>query len=119
LEYVFDCMGPNVKNRRKREVEKVLAAAERAKPGFYTEHHAFRCRNQNPALQCVDILAWTCYRYALAQLAQEPLPEIAKAGFDAFSAYQPNGVKWLLAIVQTREQLKEWVSTHGGATIAP
>jgi Protein of unknown function (DUF3800) len=109
LEYVFDWMD---KGKRKSEIEKVMAAAELSKPGFYQGQYGFRCRATNPALQCADILAWTCYRYSLWKLVGTPLRPIAEEGFEDFSRYTPMGAEWLLAIVQTRRQLQDWVETQ-------
>jgi hypothetical protein len=110
LEYIFDWMGKDKRNPAKKEIEAVMAEAEGNKPGFYAGHYAFRCRVQTPSLQCADILAWTCYRFALYKLEGKPLRPIAREGFADFDAYSPQGVKWLLAVVQTREQLQAWVA---------
>ncbi len=109
MSYVFDCMGSDAKNIRKKEVESVMRKAELRNPGHYADRYVFGRRNQIPALQCADILAWTCYRFALSVLKGDPLNEIARTGFWDFQNYKPSGGDWLLAIVQTRAQLQGWV----------
>jgi hypothetical protein len=109
-EYIFDCMGETKRNERKAEIEAVMQKAEDRKPGYYIGHYAFRSSKQTPGLQCTDILAWTCYQFALFKLNGILPHEIGKDGFWEFEGYRPKEVEWLLAIVQTREQLKQWVA---------
>src|ERR1035438_554220 len=104
FEYVFDWMGEDRRNPAKKEIEAVMARAEERKPGFYAGQYAFKCRERIPSLQCADILAWTCYCFALQKLLGVPLSPIAEEGLADFS-----GGKWLLAVVQTREQLQAWL----------
>jgi len=106
LEYVFDWMG---KDKRKEEIETVMAQFAESNSGFREDRYGFRRRAKTPGLQCADILAWTCYRFALWKLLDAPLKPIAEAGFAEFDSYRPQGVKWLMAIVQTRDQLQTWV----------
>lgn len=108
FEYVFDWMGKDKRNPAKKEIEAVMAEAEEHKPGFYAGQYAFKCRERVPALQCADILAWTCYSFALWKLLEVPLKPIAAEGFADFSEYSPHGGNWLLAMIQTREQLADW-----------
>ena len=114
FEYVFDCMGKGTKQLPKREIESVMAKAEERRPGFYSGHYAFRCSKQTPALQCADLLAWSCYQFALFKLCGTLPSDIGKDSFWDFEGYRPRGIKWLQAIVQTREQLKAWVDEEMG-----
>jgi len=107
LEYVFDWMD---KGERKQEIEGVMGWAEERKLGVYEDQYAFRKRQRTPGLQCADILAWTCYRFALWKLRGAPLRPIAQEGFADFNNYRPGGVDWLMAVIQTREQLQTWVT---------
>ena len=110
LEYKFDCMGKDKKNPKKKEIKTVMAKAEIRRPGHYNGHFSFCCAKQTPGLQCADILAWTCYNFAMLSIVGSPVHEIAKEGFAEFQAYSPCNVQWLQAIVQTREQLTNWVA---------
>jgi hypothetical protein len=109
VEYIFDFMGQEKRNERKAEIEGVIESAEKSKPGFYLGHYAFRSRQQTPGLQCVDVVAWSCYRTALRVLRGASLPELARAGFGDFDEFQPAGRKWFMAVTQTRSQLEDWI----------
>lgn len=109
LQYVFDGMGNNKSNPAKKEIEAVMAKAEERRPGYYKGHYAFGRSKDTPGLQCADILAWSCYQFALSKLTNTPLKEIGVDSFLDFDGHWPKGIKWLLAIVQTREQLENWV----------
>jgi hypothetical protein len=109
FEYVFDWMGEDKKNPAKREIEGVMSRAENTRPGFYEGHYFFRHSAEAPGLQCADILAWTCYQAALLEIAGIPMHVIAQDGWSEFAAHAPRGVKWLLAVVQKREQLQSWL----------
>lgn len=108
LEYVFDWMDDKAQKDAKAEIVTVMARAEDRRPGFYKGHYSFARCKETRALQCADILAWTCYQQALFALVHTPLKGIAQEGFAEFGSYY--GGIWLSAIVQTREQLKQWVA---------
>ena len=110
LEYIFDWMGEDKRNPAKKEIEIVMAKAEERRPANYRGHYTFRRSRDTPGLQCADILAWTCYKFAVLKIAGTPVHEIVKEGFAEFAAYHPCNSKWLQAIVQTREQLTKWVA---------
>jgi hypothetical protein len=114
IEYIFDGMGNDKKNSRKKEIEAVMSKAEERRPGFYKGHYFFRSSKDNPGLQCADILAWSCYQFALSKLTKIPPKKIGVDGFWDFEKYQPIGINWLYAIVQTREQLQNWVKQKAG-----
>lgn len=65
LEYVFDWMDEKDQKDAKAEIVTVMALAEDRRPGFYTDHYSFKHGKETAGLQCADILAWTCYQYAL------------------------------------------------------
>jgi hypothetical protein len=110
LEYVFDSMGKRNEPRR-QEVEEVMEQAEDlaiqdGKPGTYT-HYTFRDRCELPALQCADILAWTCYQRALLELKKTPPKQIALDIFNDFITHLNH--HWLTALFTDREKFAEWV----------
>jgi hypothetical protein len=110
LEYVYDWMDPKTQREAKAEIDTVMAQAEElaceaGKAGRYT-NYSFRRRQDIPALQCTDALAWTCYRFALFAHQKVPLNPIAQESWDAYSKHQ-NGT-WLYAIGAKREHLKDW-----------
>jgi hypothetical protein len=110
FEYLFDWMGEDKRNPAKNEIKAVMAKAEERRPGYYEGHYAFRRSKHTPGLQCADILAWSCYQIALSKLADIPPQEIGSDSFWDFEGHRPQGCKWLLAIVQTREQLEKWAA---------
>jgi hypothetical protein len=110
FEYVFDWMGEDKRNFAKKEIKVVMVKAEERRPGYYEGHYAFRRSKHTPGLQCADILAWSCYQFARSKLAEIPLNEISRDSFWSFEEHRPGGAKWLNALVQTREQLEQWVA---------
>jgi Protein of unknown function (DUF3800) len=109
-EFIFDWMGENKRNAAKKEIEAVMAKAEERRPGHYKGHYNFGRSKDIPGLQCADMLAWSCYQFALFKLAGIPPNDIGRDSFWDFEEHRPKGSKWLLAMVQTREQLEQWVA---------
>ena len=103
LEYVFDWMDNRSQREAKREIETVMAQAESIDPGRYT-HSSFRKRQDIPALQCTDMLAWTCYQFALHAFKGVELGTIAAQSFWDFDSHRN---EWLTAITYKRKQLSD------------
>jgi hypothetical protein len=106
LEFVFDWMDKTQKIQ-KREIESSLERSEKARPGRFEAHYSFRKRGDTPGLQCVDLIAWTCYRESLYVHNGTPLTELQKACWKDFNDWD-NG-RWLTSVGQTRKQLQEAV----------
>jgi Protein of unknown function (DUF3800) len=106
FEYIFDWMGDDKRNRPKAEIHTVMAQAEFLRPGRYQGHYAFRHRADTPALQCADLLAWSCYTYALHVMVGGNLARLPEKSFEVFRRHKNE--KWLTAIGQKKEQLKRW-----------
>lgn len=111
FEYIYDWMDSKTQREAKTEIETVMAqaeyeACEAGLAGRYT-NYAFRRRQDIPALQCTDALAWTCYRFALLAHLKAPLNQIAKDSFDDYHKHQSG--TWLHALTATRDSLKDWV----------
>jgi hypothetical protein len=81
-------------------------ATENGRPGRYT-NYSFRRRQDVPALQCADAIAWTCYQYALLALSQIRLSQIAEECWDDY--FNHRAKDWLYAAAMTRAQLADWV----------
>jgi len=114
FEYIYDWMDPKTQREAKAEIDTVMAQAEEEAceagvAGRYT-NYSFRRRQDIPALQCTDALAWTCYRFALFAHLKTPLTKIAKESFDDYNKHQSG--KWLYAAGVTRENLKKWVEAE-------
>jgi hypothetical protein len=111
FEYIYDWMDPKAQREAKAEIDTVMAQAEHlaienGRPGRYT-NYSFRRRQDVPALQCADAIAWTCYQYALLALSQNPLSQIAEACWDDY--FNHTAKDWLYAAATTRAQLADWV----------
>jgi len=114
LEYVYDWMDPKKQHEAKAEIDTVMAQAEAEAgdaglAGRYT-NYSFRRRQDIPALQCTDPLAWTCYRYALLAHLKTPLNQIARESWDDY--YEHQSRTWLYAATVTRENLSKWVDAE-------
>lgn len=111
FEYVYDWMDPKAQKKPKAEIDTVMAQAEdlatkRGNPGRY-DKYSFRKRLDIPALQCTDLVAWTCYNFALFGLNNIPMSDIAKDCWNDY--YNPSREAWLHVGTMTREQLTDWV----------
>ena len=109
--YVYDWMDPKAQKEPKAEIDTVMAQAEhlatgRGNPGRYDKYD-FKKRLDIPALQCTDLVAWTCYKYALFALNKTPMSEIAQECWNDY--YNLRREAWLFVGTMTREQLKDWV----------
>jgi len=110
FEYVYDFMQPNTPPRI--EVEKVMAQAEfmncevnERGRGRYT-NYSFRLREDVPGLQCVDTLAWTCYRYALFKFHGNQLTSLQKDCWKDYVDFKNS--TWLHPLTQSKLRLAEW-----------
>ena len=108
VEYVFDWMDEGSPSRK--EVETVMAQAESIRPGRYKGHYSFRRREEIPGLQCADMLAWSCYKFAIFVYDKIPLTEIGETSFWDFENFQDG--EWMSAVAQKREDLKIWVQNE-------
>jgi hypothetical protein len=98
IEYLFDWL----KDKPKREVEMAMKQEEELRPGQYDGHYAFRKRCDTPALQCSDLLGWSCYLRSLLVFQKTPMSDFSKAAFDDFHKYQNK--TWLRAGTVSREE---------------
>lgn len=106
VEYVFDWMDP--RSDAKREIDIAMVEAEIARPGRFVGHYSFKRREGNAGLQCVDSVAWTCYRFALHAMEKRMLSELHSECWHDYKNHR--GVdKWLLALGQKPEQIRDFV----------
>lgn len=106
FEYLFDWMGESKRNSAKREIEIVMSQAESVRAGFYEGQYQFKKRRNHPGLQCVDLLAWSCYQFGRSAIFQVPCHPLAWESFWDFDAH--NQKNWLHAVTQKPEDLKIW-----------
>jgi hypothetical protein len=110
FEYIYDWMDPKAQKIPRQEIIDLMdqceqEAIETGTPGQYT-NWSFKRRQDIPALQCADALAWTCYQLGLFVHTQKPLTEIASECWKDYSSRESGN--WLIANGITREQLAEW-----------
>jgi hypothetical protein len=104
LEYVFDWMDRS-QAKAKAEIEDVMYMYDRSRPGHFS-NFSFRRREDIPALQCVDLLAWSSYQVAHHHFFDKPLKPIADENYQGFRDF---GDEWLTARSITRQDLRLWV----------
>jgi Protein of unknown function (DUF3800) len=114
FEYIYDYMDSKKQREAKAEIETVMAQAEEeacevSLAGRYT-NYVFRRRQDIPALQCTDALAWSCYRFSLFAHLQTPLNGIAEDSFSDYNKHQSG--TWLYAAGLRRDNLKKWVDAE-------
>jgi hypothetical protein len=107
LEFIFDWIDPRTQKPERVEIENALARSEEARPGRFAGHYSFRKRKEWPGLQCVDLVGWTCYRFALNTFEKTPLSALQADCLQDFDSYRDG--RWLTAIGQTRQQIQDSV----------
>lgn len=105
IEYIFDFMGSDSQKQAKSEIETVMKQAELLNPGRFAGHYSFRNRCELPSLQCTDLIAWSCYKFALHKYQNVPLNQFAK---DSFEDCESKGDKWFVPMTSTRQELARW-----------
>jgi hypothetical protein len=113
MQFIFDWLEENDDCRK--ELQDVMSyaerqARERGTPGLYT-NYAFARRQDVAGLQCVDLLAWTCYRFSILKFLGTSLNQFAQV---AWNDFVPNGTDagpddWLTALVLKKKDLQGWV----------
>ena len=111
FKYIYDWIDPKSQKEERDEIETVMAQAEdlvasTPKEGRYL-NYSFRKRQDIPALQCVDALAWTCYQRSLNQDYNVPVKPIAIESWNDYFRHQNR--EWLGGFYMTRKQLQDWV----------
>ena len=111
VNFIFDWMDEGSPGRK--EIGTVMAQADSVRPGRYKGHYDFKHRQELPGLQCADILAWACYKYAVSAYDDTPLTELASKSFWDFENFKiKNNERWMDAVVQKREDLEKWVDAE-------
>lgn len=108
FEFVFDYMLKS--DERRKEIEDVMEQNEHIAAGVYS-NYSFRCRERFPGLQCVDVLGWVSYQFALKVFCDKPLVPDAEIGWDDFEKFSDNhpSGQWRLAAALKRSELERWV----------
>jgi hypothetical protein len=103
IEYVFDTADKMIK----REIDEAMEYSEALYPGHFAGHYSFRNRKEVPALQAVDLFAWTCYQAARHTRFNEPISEIAHDCWDGYRSAKHE--RWAMVQSLNREGLENWV----------
>lgn len=106
FEIIFDFMKKS--DVRRKEIEDVMEQIEELNPGIYS-NHSFRRRELLPGLQCVDMLGWISYQFALHVFCGKPLVPDAVTGWEDFEAYSQQRDGWRLAATLKRSELERWI----------
>jgi hypothetical protein len=104
FEFVFD----HAEGRDRKSIEMLMAQFESVYSGQFEGHYSFRKRKDVPALQCADLLAWTCYVKSRLRFNRVPMNEIARESYNDFSNHSDG--HWLDALTYGREALRTAVS---------
>jgi hypothetical protein len=100
LEYIFD----NLEKAPKADVDEAMAQEEIVRPGYCQGHYMFRKRQEWPALQCVDLLAWSCFSAARLIFENTPMHPLAVDTVRAYRTFRNK--EWLTTAANTRETLE-------------
>jgi Protein of unknown function (DUF3800) len=103
IEYVLDEANKGVK----REIHDAMDYSERLYSGHFVGHYSFRRRKEVPALQAVDLLAWTCYQQGRKARLNQPVPTLADENWDAYR--KQGNEEWCLFQSLHRKGLEDWV----------
>jgi hypothetical protein len=106
FEFIFDHMPKG--DERRIEIENVMDQNESLTPGLYS-NYSFRQRERFPGLQCVDVLGWISYQFALHVFCDRPIVRDAEIGWDDFESYSQTRDGWRLAATLKRSELERWV----------
>jgi hypothetical protein len=107
LEYCFDWIDDRV---TREEIERVMAQEDSAHPGEYEGRYSFRKRKELPALQCADLLAWSCLQVGRWLFESTPINPVAQSAIGHFGRVRKG--EWLRMVTNTRQQLEEIVATN-------
>jgi hypothetical protein len=107
FEFLFDYIKKG--DERREEIEDVMDQAESISPGVY-QNYTFRNRERYPGLQCVDVLGWISYQFALRVYCEKPLVRDAEIGWKDFENFSKRFEQpWRLAAALKRSELERWV----------
>ncbi len=84
VEYFFDWQEGEPKN----EIDKMMSMEEIVHPGKYEGHYSFRRRQEIPALQCTDLLAWMSHSQSRLFYENTPMNEHAERVRVKFTAHR-------------------------------
>ncbi len=106
MTYVFDNAGKAIK----REVTDALEFMESMEQGRYAGCWIFGKRSETPALQAVDLFAWTCFQQFRRSRFGNPIPDLV---YETDLGYeQGRRGTWRTVQSLNREGIEKWVSEN-------
>lgn len=106
MTYVFDNAGKVVR----REVTDALEFMGAMEPERFSGNWMFGKRSEIPALQAVDLFAWTCFQQFRFSRFNTPIPVIAhetNLGYE-----EGRGGEWRIVESLSREGIEKWVAEN-------
>lgn len=104
MEYVFDTADKLVK----REIDDAMECIEEIFPGNFMGHYLFRNRKDMPALQAVDLFAWTCFQKGEQARVGKTIDPLAKENWIAYD--NAGGGEWCVVQSLNRQGIEDWVT---------
>lgn len=103
FEFVFD----NAVGKDRDEIEMLMDQFEDEYHGCFAGKYSFRCKAEVPALQCVDMLAWSSFAFTRVWKEHVPSRQIAKETIEDFASHRDQ--TWMTFLVHDIPQLKKLV----------
>jgi hypothetical protein len=103
VEYFFDWQ----EGEPKKEIETMMSQEEVVRPGQYEDHYSFRKRQDIPALQCTDLLAWSSLAVARQYFEGTPISEHAKRVYKDFRTHRNE--TWMIGRTIGRQNLADTI----------
>lgn len=111
-EWVFHWMG-GPRDERRIEIEAVMEQQQwlmekHGEQGDYS-NYSFRKSEGIPGLQCVDAIAWVCYRYALFVMRKTSMHRFVELSWNKLGGNRESD-GWLFAVAIRRENLEKSIT---------
>jgi hypothetical protein len=103
MEYVFDTADKQVK----REIDDAMECSENLYSGHFMGHYSFRKRSEVPALQAVNLFAWTCFQKGRLARAMQPIHPFAEENWEAYGSAREG--EWCRVESLNRLGIENWV----------
>lgn len=103
FEFVFD----NAVGKDRDEIDMLMAQSETEFPGCFAGKYSFRCKAEVPALQCVDMLAWSSYAFSRFWLEHGAYRQIAKETIEDFASHHDR--TWMAFMMHDVPELKRLI----------
>lgn len=105
FEFIFDW----AEGRDRDEINMLMSQFDTLHPNKFEGHFTFKKRKDIPALQCADVLAWTCSAASRFAFKKTPMLPIAEESFSDFRTYRDRN--WLKALTFERSALRQAIAS--------